>query len=384
VTPEHVVQDRLADGTWALDPERVISAGPYVFDHWDKGKEIVWVANDKYTGPYPPMMDKLVISFMEPEVRYNAYKNDELDVIGYGYEVDLPPAALAEVYSDPEMKEQLLVWPNFVTYYLYFDTWNPPFDNTKVRQAFSHAIDRDAIVNGPLQYQASAAYTMNPPGFPGESVEELKSVQNHDPELAAQLMEEAGYPGGEGFPKLTMQMRSPYPALTNAAEAIAGMLKNNIGVDVEIQSLDYSIYMEMLNDQKRNEGGDMIFSFVPYEYDFVDGSNLLSVWGGCEEEGAAMPDMPGRHTWYNQEYNALTCEANAIIGDEARRDELYRQAEKILVEDVGLIPIYHANFNVMVNPRLAGPALEPNANGVVTFRGFRFNSSEGQVYRTAE
>lgn len=382
VAPKHVVKDRMADGSWALDPATAVSAGPYKLDHWDKGKEIVWVANDKYTGPYPPTMDKVVGTFMTPEVRYNAYKNGELDVIGYGYEVDLPPSALAQVMADPEMKNQLLTWANFITYYLFFDTWNPPFDSLQVRQAFSHAIDRDAIVNGPLQYQSAAAYTMNPPGFPGESVEALKGIQNYDPDLAAELMEEAGYPAGEGFPKLTMYTRSAYPALTNAAEAIAAMLKEHLGVEVEIQDLDYSMYMEMLNDQKRSEGGDMIFALVPYEYDFVDGSNLLGVWGSCEEEGATMPDMPGRHTWYNKEYNDLVCEANAIIGDEAKRDELYRQAEKILIEDVALVPIYHGVFNVLVNPKLKGPALEPNKAGVVTFRGFRFNSSEGTVYRT--
>jgi len=382
LAPKHIVKDRMADGSWALDLATAVSAGPYKLDHWDKGKEIVWVANDKYTGPYPPMMDKIVGIFMGPETRYNAYKNGELDIIGYGYEVDVPPAALAEVMANPEMKKQLLTWANFITYYLFFDTWNPPFDNLKVRQAFSHAIGRDAIVNGPLQYQSAAAYTMNPPGFPGESVEQLKGVQNYDPDVAAKLMEEAGYPGGEGFPKLTMYTRDAYPALTNAAEAIAAMLDENLGVQVEIQNLDYSIYMEMLNDQKKNMGGDMVFALVPYEYDFVDGSNLLGVWGSCEEEGAAMPDMPGRHTWYNKEYNDMVCEANAIIGDEARRNELYRTAEKILIEDVALVPIYHGVFNVLVNPKLKGPALEPNKAGVVTFRGFRFNSSEGQVYRT--
>ncbi len=381
VAPKHIVKDRMADGSWALDPATAISAGPYKFDHWTKGKEIVWVANDKYTGPFPPMMDKIVGYFMEPEVRYNAYKNGELDIIGYGYEVDVPPAALADVMADPELKKQLISWPNFITYYLFFDTWNPPFDNLKVRQAFSHAVDRDAIVNGPLQYQAVAAYTMNPPGFPGESVEALKGIQNYDPEMAAQLMEEAGYPDGEGFPKLIMYTRDAYPALTNAAEAIAAMLKENLGVDVEIQNLDYSIYMEMLNDQKKNESGDMLFAIVPYEYDFVDGSNLLSVWGGCEPEGADMPDMPGRHTWHNEEYNGYVCEANAVIGDEPKRDELYQKAEKILIEEAALVPIYHGIFNVLVNPKFKGPALEPNKAGVVTFRGFRFNSSEGQVYR---
>ena len=69
VAPKHIVKDRLADGSWALDPATAVSAGPYKLDHWDKGKEIVWVANDKYTGPYRPMMDKIVISFMTPEVR---------------------------------------------------------------------------------------------------------------------------------------------------------------------------------------------------------------------------------------------------------------------------------------------------------------------------
>jgi peptide/nickel transport system substrate-binding protein/oligopeptide transport system substrate-binding protein len=253
-----------------------------------------------------------------------------------------------------------------------------------VRQAFSHAIDRDALINGPLKDQAQAAYSMNPPGFPGESVQALKDVQNYDPEMARQLLAEAGYPDGEGFPNLMMKTRSAYPALTNAAEGIAAMLKENLGVEVEIQDLEYGIYMDELGAQKRDQGGAMNFALVPYEYDFVDGSNMLGVWGGCEAEGAGMPDMPGRHTWSNQEYNALVCEANAIVGDEARRNELYQQAEHILIEDVALVPIYHGIFNVLVKPDLKGPALEPNEAGVVTFRGFRFNSSEGTVYRAKQ
>jgi ABC-type transport system substrate-binding protein len=382
LAPKHIVKDRLADGSWALNPDTAVSAGPYKLEKWDKGKEIVWVANDKYTGPYPPMMDKIISTFMEPEVRFNAYKNGEIDIIGYGYEVDLPPASLAQAQADPELSEQLISWPNFITYYLFFDTWNPPFDDLNVRKAFSHAISREALVNGPLKNQSTAAYTMNPPGFPGESVAELKDIQNYDPEKAREYLAEAGYPNGEGFPKLIMKTRDAYPALTNAAEGIASMLKENLGVEVEIQDLEYGIYMDELGAQKRNQGGDMNFALVPYEYDFVDGSNLLGVWGGCEPEGADLPDMPGRHTWYNEEYNQLVCEANSIIGDEARRNDLYQKAERILIEDVALVPIYHGTFNVLVNPKLKGPALEPNKNGVVTFRGFRFNSSEGQVYRT--
>lgn len=384
LVPAHIVKDRLNDGSWAFDEANWVSAGPFKLESYNRGKDITYVANDKYTGPFPAMLDKVIITFMAPETRFNAYKNNEVDAIGGGYQQDLPPAAIAEIMANPELKEQFISWPNFITYYLFFDTWNPPFNDLKVRQAFSHAVDRDALVNGPLQYQAVAAYTMNPPGFPGENVEGLKDVQAYNPEMAAQLMEEAGFPGGAGFPTLTMYIRDAQPALVNAAEAIAAMIKQNLGVTVEVQNLDYSMYMERMYQQKTNEGGDFIFALVPYEYDFVDGSNLLGVWGGCEAEGAARPDMPGRHTWHNAEYNQLLCDAGQIIGDEAQRNEMYQQAERILVEDVGLVPLYHGIFTAVVKPTVKGPALEPNSQGVVTWNRYRFASRESFVYMARE
>ncbi|RIK40428.1 MAG: hypothetical protein DCC57_19525 [Chloroflexi bacterium] len=384
VTPKHIIQDRLNDGSWAFDQNNWVFAGPFALESYTKGKEMVFVANDKYTGPFKPMVDKLIVTFMAPEVRFNAYKNGELDYIGGGYQQDLPPSAMAEVMANPELKEQLIAWPNFMTYYLFFDTWNEPFDNLQVRQAFSHAIDRDKLINGPLQYQGVAAYTMNPPGFPGESVEQLKSVQNYDPEAAKQLMADAGYPNGEGFPALTIYTREAFPALTNAAEAVAAMLKENLGVTVEIQNLDYGIFTDMMRGQKANEGGDMKIALVPYEFDFVDGSNLLGVWGGCETAGAPMPQMPGRHTWYNQEYNNLVCEAGSLLNDEAGRNERYAQAERILIEDVALVPLYHPTLVALVKPYIKGPMLEPNADGMVTWNRFRFASRESLIYKARE
>ncbi len=384
VVPKHIVKDRLDDGSWAFKEENWVSSGPYIMEAYERGKQLVFVANEKYTGPFPPLNDKIVITFMEPEVRWSAYKNGELDAIGGGYQADLPPSAMAEVMADPELQKQLIAWPNFITYYLFFDTWNPPFDDLLVRQAFSHAVNRDLLVEGPLKYQAVQAYTMNPPGFPGESVDELKSVQAYDPALAASLLEQAGYPGGEGFPKLTLYTREAEPALLSAAEAIAAMIKENLGITVEVQDLEYSIYMESMYKQKGEKGGDFVFGIVPYEFDFVDGSNLLSVWGGCEEEGADMSEMPGRHTWYNQQYNQLLCDAGVIFGDEEQRNELYRQAERILIEDVALVPVYHGIFVAMVKPDIRGKMLEPGEDGVVTWMRHRFSSRESLIYRSTQ
>ncbi|MEW5720554.1 MAG: peptide ABC transporter substrate-binding protein, partial [Chloroflexota bacterium] len=383
VTPKHIVKDRLNDGSWALDKKNWVFAGPYQVESYTKGKNLVMVANDKYSGPFPPMMDKIIINFMEPEARWAAYKNNELDAIGGGYQQDLPPSAMAEIMANPELKKQLITWPNFMTYYLFFDTWNKPFDDLKVRQAFSHAIDRDKLIGGPLKYQGVAAYTMNPPGFPGESVSALKPVQNYDPKVAAQLMEQAGFPGGKGFPKLTLFLRKADPALVSAAEAIGGMLKENLGVTIEIQNLDYSLYTEKLKKQKQTKGGDFIFALVPYEYDFVDGSNMLSPWGGCEKGGVTDKSaMPGRHTWYNKDFNKLLCDAGALLGDEAKRNTMYQQAEKILVSDVALVPIYHPIMTAMVKLDIKGPALLPDKAGQVTWHRHRFTSRESLIYRS--
>lgn len=383
VTPKHVVKDRLNDGSWAFDKANWVFAGPYKLESWTKGKEMVFIANDKYTGPFPPMMDKIIVSFMSPETRWPAYQNGELDAIGGGYQADLPPSAMAQIMASPDLKKQLISWPNFMTYYLFFDTWNKPFDNLKVRQAFSHAVDRDKLIGGPLQYQGVAAYTMNPPGFPGESVKTLKAVQNYDPKLAAKLMEEAGFPGGKGFPKQTLYLRNANPAQVSAAEAIAGMLKESIGVDVVIQNLDYGIYTEKLRNQKKTKSGDFVFALVPYEFDFVDGSNMLSPWGGCEKTAVTDKSAaPGRHTWYNKDFNKLLCDAGAVLGDEAKRNTMYQQAEKLLIEDVALVPIYHPILVAMVKPDIKGPMFMPDKDGTFTWHRNRFTSRESLIYRS--
>ncbi len=382
IVPSHLVKDPWDDGTWSLDPaNQKIGCGPYVLESWNTGKDITWIANEKYNGPFPPMMDKIHLTFMDPEVRFNAYLNGEIDSLGHLFGGDLTPSSLAQIKADPELSKQLITWPNFQTFYLFFDTWNEPFDDIKVRQAFGHAIDRNAIVNGPLAYQSAEAVSMNPPGFPGANVDALKDVQAYDPELAKKLMEEAGYPNGAGFPELVLYTRNASPAITNAAELVVSMLKENLGVIAVVQNYDYSIYSENLRNQKKTMGGDFKFALVPYEFDFVDGSNMLGVWGGCETEGAAMSDMPGRHTWYNQEFNTLLCEAGAVMNDEPKRNEMYQQAEKILIEDFAMVPIWHSVWNVMMKPDIAGPALEPNAEGNVTFWRMKYNTSEGQVYR---
>jgi len=358
--PSHVVTDWMDDDWGFRGP---ISCNAFILDEWKKGEKLTFVANDKYTGPHPAMAEKIEAIFMDLDTFWLAYQEDEIDWL-----LAAQKSTIDQIMADPELQKQVISYPYFQTYYLFFDTWNPPFDNLKVRQAFAHAIDRDALINGPLLNSASPAHTMNPTGFPGEDAEAVKDANNFDPELAAQLLAEAGYPNGEGFPKISMYLRLPVPNVVTSAEAMASMLKKNLGVTVEIQNLEKSDYMSRMGAQKRDKEGDFQFALVDYYYDFVDGSNFLSVWGGCEPEGETdLANMPGRHTWYNKEFNDLVCKAGSIMGDEDKRNELYAQAEAILVRDAGLVPLWHPISNWVVKPYINGPVFEPDSKGVVRF-----------------
>jgi oligopeptide transport system substrate-binding protein len=92
VVPEHVVQDRDNDGSWALDEENWVFAGPYKLVEYNKGVNMKFEANEMYSGPFPPLLDKHEVIFMEPETRFNAYKNDELGV--HGWRLRAGPSAL--------------------------------------------------------------------------------------------------------------------------------------------------------------------------------------------------------------------------------------------------------------------------------------------------
>ncbi len=100
---------------------------------------------------------------------------------------------------------------DFRTDYLLFDTFSEPFDDRNVRLAFAKAVDRESIVENVINAEfqlAVPAYSFLAPGFPAwDSEGELRDIQAYDCEAAQALLEEAGYPGGEGFPALELKLR---------------------------------------------------------------------------------------------------------------------------------------------------------------------------------
>ena len=319
---------------WASD-ENVVSNSSYKVEGWRIGERLTLSLDTFYNGPVKGYFSEIHSIFKnQGNTGLLSYENDELDLV----QIDVRD--LNRVEGDPELSSELHKYMDFNAIYLFFRTREGVFSDHRVRQAISHAIDRDALCNIVLRGTALPAYTMLPPGFPGYSGDKLKDVQRFDPELARRLLAEAGYPNGRRFPSVDIWLRNdPYRIM--AAEAISGMLSNNLGLKVGVRNMENRVYSEAMAQYRID------FSMIPFMFDFPDPHNLLGMVWHSQPVGA------GRHDWMNAEFDRLIDEA-ARETDEERRFEMYNEAERILVEDVGGVFLYHDYFLQLRKPWLAG------------------------------
>ncbi|MBS1252420.1 MAG: Periplasmic oligopeptide-binding protein [Anaerolineales bacterium] len=327
------------------DPETSVSSEPWILEEWTKGKRIVLGPNLNYTGKRKPFLERLIFIIGDPNTSFDAYLADEIEWVNAFFS----PADLDFIASDPELQKQYYPgFGDFRTHYAFFDTYNPPFDDVKVRQAFAHAIDRQALVDNVIKVQGQPAYGMLMPGYPDAvDPEELRQYQGFDPELARQLLADAGYPGGEGFPKLTLWLRQPKAVEQAVGNATAAMIKENLGIEVEVTTKEQKIFMDKMNAHEITIGE------VSYGMDYFDASNLMGIW-----------KSGGRHAWTNERLDELVTEAAALMGDPETRHEMFVETQHILSEDVGGIFLWHETPADMWKPYIKGEQLEPDKFGV--------------------
>ncbi|GAC1642435.1 MAG: ABC transporter substrate-binding protein [Herpetosiphon sp.] len=324
-----------------------VSSGPFILQEWKKGERVVYAANPKYKGTNKPLIQKVICIGAAPSTDFAAYQSNEIDFMAGP---NLSPADNEIVSKDPTVqKEYHPHYGDFRTDYLFFDQQNPPFNNLKVRQAFSHVIDRDGLIKSIIKpTQGIPAYSFLMPGFPAANSEGLKEIQSYDPAAAQKLLADAGFPGGKGFPKITMWLRNEAPVRQALAQAMAASIKQNLGIDVEVSNKEYKTFVDALNAKPTQ----IQFGMVSYGMDFLDPANMLGVF-----------KSGGRHNWNNVKFDDLYNKAAAFPGDPKERTTMFQEAEKMLVSDVGGIFIYHRTPGDLYRPYLKGSELEPDQNG---------------------
>lgn len=335
------------------DLETHVSSGPFTLAEFDPGNRIVIEANESYNGYRPPRLKAIECTFMAPETMFVAYQNGEIYQVPYEM---LTPADFEIILSDPVLSENYLRhFGDFRTDYLLFDTFNPPFDNLDVRKAFAHAVNRDAIVENVFgEIKAMPAHSMLMPGYPSSDVNgDLAEYQAYNCDLANEHLTAAGYPGGEGFPAQELWLRGEAPAMAAVYQATAASIAECLNIDIEVSNKDGKVYMDALNARPT----ELTLGAVSYGMDFLDPANLLGIWVSS-----------GRHSWKNDEFDQLVGEASVLVGDDETRDQMFRDAERILVDDVGGVFIAHRWQGDLIQPYIQGDAVrEPDSNGIAGF-----------------
>ena len=334
------------------EPGNMVSNYSYKLDEWITDRYISYDLNPYYNGPYPGYLERIKLKFIiagtHPGI--TPYENNEVDRQGVFAQF------LGEIENSPDLTRDLTSNAHFQTWYLFFRTAIPPFDDARVRRAVGHAIDRETICRVILQGHGTPAYTMLPPNFPGYTGDLLKDVQRYDPPEARRLLAEAGYPDGRGLPEIEFWLRQADPTQMGIAQAIQGMLLETLGMRVEIRNQEIGLYMDNMYQYS------IPFGLIPYQYDYPDPDNMLSqVWH-------SQPVGHGRHDWKNDAFDRLL-QAGGTTMDEAQRMAYYGQAERILVEDAGGVFIYHTHVLDLRKPWFKG--LEPNSWGQDHFWGNR-------------
>lgn len=321
------------------EPENLVSNGPYQLVEWRRGERLVLRRNQSYQGPFPgnaELVQCRVFTDFHPVLE--AYAADDLDAISM---INADPGTVARALA--LHGDELLFSPQPSTYFLVFLVDRPPFDDVRVRRAFVHAVDREALVREASKGQyLPATGGFVPPGMPGHSP---GIGLAYDPNLARDLLVQAGYPEGQGFPQVSWAH-----LVGLAGEPVVPFLhkawRENLGLRLEAESLDWESFMERLGRDPAH------LTLLGWLADYPDPDAFLRVTFHSTE-GNNDP------RWHNARFDALVEEA-ARVADQTGRLELYGEADRILVaEEVVVMPLGYAQGRILAKPWVTTPRVPP-------------------------
>ncbi len=313
----------------------------------NRGDGLILRANTKYYKGCPHLEGIEFLVTKSEEEAFVLFKKNEV------YHVGVPAAEYLNVKNDPKLGPLMLDQSRWGCYYLGFNTASAPFDNVKVRQAINFAIDRDAIIDLVLNGRAKKAKGVLPPGIDAFNPE-LQGYE-YNVQRARQLLAEAGYPEGKGFPPITLQFNRD-PVHSRTSEFIIANLRD-IGVTCTYKEVEFDAHMRAV------DAGEIPFFRMGWVVDYPDPDNLLYVLfhsSNIGERGNA-----ARYT--NAKVDALLDQARAETIHE-RRIQLYRAAEQLIVDDAPWVFVYHYTTQLLVQPYVHGLVLTPMGSSQITYR----------------
>ena len=325
-------------GTPWTRPGNHVGNGPFKLLDWKPDQVLKTVRSETYWDNANTKLDGVnFFPISNEQTEERSFRSGELDMT---YSI---PMHRIPVYQQ-ESPELLVIAPYLQSYFYRFNLTRPPFNDARVRLAFSMAIDREEITRNILKGGEQPAYFLTPPGTAGYTSTYKVS---HDQERARALLAEAGFPNGQGLPAIELLYNSADFDRT-VAQAVQRMWKEVLGADVQLLNQDYKVYLSSMSNL------DFAICRSTWLGDVLDPINFLECFltgGGNNRTGYASP-----------EFDALIQQAYAEADPETRRGYL-QQAEARLLEDAPIAPVFFQTQKFLKSPRLQG--LQPNLVGYI-------------------
>jgi ABC-type transport system substrate-binding protein len=329
----------IPEGSGPSQATKPVGSGPFTFGEYSAGQQIVLNRNTGYWDSPRPYVDKVVEKLgFDPQVQVLSVEKGDLDLMGD----PIPPAQYLQITNDPSLKSQLVTITKPSTYFLAMNVKKAPFDNPKVREAVSYAIDRSfliKLING----QGSVANEFLPPGIVGYSTD--KVVHDQDIAKAKQLLSDAGFPNG-----LSVDLYSwntpPFTQLDPQIQQDLG----KAGITVNVKAETQSAFNEVASDPDK-----ATLSLAFWVADFPDGSNFYGALLSC---AAAIPGGQNYSFYCNKDVDDLVTKALAS-NDPAETAKLYQQAGAKMLADNPVVPLYYGSKTEIFGKQVGGYHSQP-------------------------
>lgn len=310
-------------------PEHIVSNGAFTLADWKQNAYFRFVKNPRFWNAGEVKLDGLMAYTVDDlNTSVNLYKAGVFDWCPSGY---MPSAFIPYLREYADFRHG-----NYQgTYFYSMCVTKPPLDNVWVRRALNAAVDRDAIANDLLKKSRDPWGNLVPSGYPGYV---KPPGLKFDPAYARECLVKAGYPGGKGFPKISILFNTSEDH-RRIAEAIQAMWKSTLGIDVELSNQEWGSYLQATSNLQYQVARR---SWIG---DYLDPTTFLQL--GLTGDGN------NRTGWSDPHYDALLRRASSELDPVARMRTL-AAAESLILADGPFIPIYHYSTNELVKPYVRG------------------------------
>jgi len=313
---------------WTL-PGNFVGNGPFVLKTWELNKIIVVEKNPLYWNAPIVKLDEIDFYPIDNEqTEERMFRSGRLHVTN-----EIPTEKI-EVYKE-NSPELIKIDPYLGTYFYRINTLKKPFDDPRVRMALAMSIDRKQIVEKVTKGGEIPAYAITPPDTKGFTP---KAAIPYDVEGARQLLAEAGYPDGKGFPEIEL-LYNTLEKHRKIAVAVQQMWKKALNINITLTNQDWKVFLD--NERTKN----YTISRGSWIGDYLDPNTFMDMWvtdGGNNRTG-----------WSNETYDDLIAKAAETM-DQDERYGYFQKAEEILAEEVPVIPVYTYTRDYLIRPEVKG------------------------------